>query len=72
METKNDPGVISDDEFLNLLHKAKENDAESTLKLIELFKWDILRTSKYIYMPLEDAVSNIILEFLEFIKDKNE
>lgn len=72
MEAKNDPGVISDDEFLNLLHKAKENDAEATLKLIELFKWDILRTSKYIYMPLEDAVSNIILEFLEFIKDKNE
>lgn len=72
MEAKNDPGVIPDDEFLNLLHKAKENDAESTLKLIELFRWDILRTSKYIYMSEEDAVSNIILEFLEFIKDKNE
>ncbi|GGH11162.1 hypothetical protein [Paenibacillus segetis] len=72
MEAKNDPGVISDDEFLNLLHKAKDNDAESTLKLIELFKSDILRTSKYIYMPEEDAVSNIIVEFLEMIKERKD
>lgn len=72
MEAKNDSRVIPDDEFLTLLHKARQNDPESTLKLIELFKWDILRTSKYIYMPQEDAVSNIILEFLEMIKERKD
>lgn len=72
METENDPRVIPDDEFLKLLQQAKQNDAESTLKLIELFKGDIMRVSKFIHASEEDAVSDIILEFLEMIKERKE
>ncbi|MFD1175027.1 hypothetical protein ACFQ3W_01720 [Paenibacillus puldeungensis] len=73
MEAKDDQRVVpDDDEFLNLLHKAKQNDAESTLRLIELFKGDILHISKYIHMAEEDAVSDIILEFLEMIKEQKD
>ncbi|RRJ64093.1 hypothetical protein EHV15_15015 [Paenibacillus oralis] len=73
METKDDQRVVPDDEeFLNLLRKARENDPESTLKLIELFKGDILHTSKFIHMSEEDAVSDIILEFLEMIKERDD
>ncbi len=70
METENDPRVIPDDEFLKLLQQVKQNDAESTLKLIELFKGDIMRVSKFIHTSEEDAVSDIILEFLEMIKER--
>ncbi|GJM77693.1 hypothetical protein MJ257_19990 [Paenibacillus timonensis] len=73
METKDDQRVVpDDDEFLNLLQKARENDPESTLKLIELFKGDIVHISKFIHMSEEDAVSDIILEFLEMIKRQEE
>lgn len=72
MEAENDPRVIPDDEFLKLLQQAKQNDAESTLKLIELFKGDIMRVSKFIHTSEEDAVSDIILEFLEMIKERKE
>lgn len=71
METKNDTEIISDSEFLDLLQLAKQNDPESILQLIELFKGDILRLSKFIHMPQEDAVSQIIVEFLEFIKNSD-
>lgn len=73
METKDDQRVIPDDEeFLNLLQRARDNDPDATLKLIELFKGDIVHISKYIYMSEEDAVSDIILEFLEMIKRREE
>ena len=68
MEAKNDTETIPDSEFLDLLHSAKQDDHESMLELIELFKEDILRLSKFIYMPQEDAISQIVLEFLEYIK----
>ncbi len=70
MEAQNDPRVVPDDEFLNLLQRAKQNDAEAILKLIDLYKGDIMRVSKYIHSPNEDAVSDIILEFLELIQAK--
>lgn len=73
METKDDQRIVpDDDEFLNLLRKAKQNDPESTLKLIELFKGDIMHISKFIHMPAEDAVSDIILEFLEMIRERDD
>ncbi|WP_110933962.1 hypothetical protein [Paenibacillus bouchesdurhonensis] len=72
METKDDQRIVPDDEFLNLLYKARQNDVESTLKLIELYKGDILRVSKFIHTSEEDAVSDIILEFLELIKEQKE
>jgi len=68
MEAKNDPTIIPDSEFLDLLHSAKHNNPESMMELIELYKGDILRLSQFIHMPQEDAVSHIIVEFLEFIK----
>lgn len=71
MEAQNAPRDVPDDEFLNLLQLAKQNDEEAILKLIDLFKGDILRVSKYIYTSEEDAVSDIILEFLEMIKEEN-
>lgn len=71
METKNDTEIIPDSEFLGLLQLAKQNDPDSILQLIELFKGDILRLSKFIHMPQEDAVSQIIVEFLEFIKNND-
>ncbi|MCM3042509.1 helix-turn-helix domain-containing protein [Paenibacillus motobuensis] len=71
MEAQNAPRDVPDDEFLNLLQLAKQNDEEAILKLIDLFKGDILRVSKYIYTSEEDAVSDIILELLEMIKEEN-
>ncbi|GAA0387041.1 MULTISPECIES: helix-turn-helix domain-containing protein [Paenibacillus] len=71
MEAQNAPRDVPDDEFLSLLQLAKQNDEEAILKLIDLFKGDILRVSKYIYTSEEDAVSDIILEFLEMIKEEN-
>ncbi|OAB43909.1 hypothetical protein [Paenibacillus antarcticus] len=68
MEAKNDTETIPDSEFLTLLHAAKHNHSESMLELIELYKGDIVRLSQFIHMPQEDAVSHIIVEFLEFIK----
>ncbi|GAA0133192.1 hypothetical protein YSY43_00320 [Paenibacillus sp. YSY-4.3] len=72
MEAKDDQRIVPDGEFLSLLDKARQNDKESTLKLIELYKGDILRVSKYIHTSEEDAVSDIILEFLELIKERKE
>lgn len=72
MEAQNAPRDVPDDEFLRLLQLAKQNDDEAILKLIELFKGDILRVSKYIYTSEEDAVSDIVLELLEMIKEKKE
>lgn len=72
MEAQNDPRIVPDDEFLNLLHKAKQNDTDAMLKLIDMYKGDIMRVSRYIHTSNEDAVSDIILEFLEFIKERKE
>lgn len=72
MEAKNDSSIISDSEFLALLQDAKKDDPVAKLKLIELFKGDILSLSKFIYLPQEDAVAEIELEILEFIKNSDD
>ncbi|GIO98638.1 hypothetical protein ABES58_32795 [Paenibacillus lautus] len=72
MEKKNDPKVISDREFMTLLQAAKQNDDQAILQLIDLYKDDILRISQYIYMPQEDAISTIVLEFMEVIRENND
>ena len=72
MEEKNDTEIITDSEFLDLLRSARQDDPESMLELIELFKGDFLRLSKFIHMPQEDAISQIIVEFLEFIKSSED
>ena len=71
MEKKNDPKVISDREFMILL-KAKQNEDQAILQLIDLYKDDIMRISQYIYMPQEDAISTIVLEFMEVIRENND
>lgn len=68
METKNTKTAISEHQFMTLLQATKENDDEATLQLIQLFKDDIQRSSRYIHMPQEDAISSIIVEFLAFVK----
>ncbi|WP_215177651.1 helix-turn-helix domain-containing protein [Paenibacillus albidus] len=72
MEAKDDPAIIGDSEFTALLNAARQQDPEAMLQLIELFKEDILRLSKVIYMPEEDVVSEIVLEFLEFVQQGKE
>lgn len=67
MEAKDDKTVITDYELLNLLHAAKNKDPQAMLKLINIYKADILRISQYIRMPKEDAVSAIIVEFLDLL-----
>lgn len=69
METQNDHPIIPDDELLNLLQAARGKDPEAMLRLIHLYEEDILRISKFIHLPEEDAVSTIILEFLEFVQE---
>ncbi|WP_438496216.1 hypothetical protein [Paenibacillus sp. IHBB 3054] len=68
METKNDSAIISDCEFMKLLQGAKQKNPEAMIKLIDLYKEDILQLSKYIHLPKEDAISLITLEFLELIQ----
>ncbi|KWX76642.1 hypothetical protein AMQ84_15000 [Paenibacillus riograndensis] len=71
MEKENDSNIISDREFLTLLQAAKRKDPAATLQLVNLFKEDILKVSRYIHLPAEDAVSMITLEFLELIQGDN-
>ncbi|MFC7677677.1 hypothetical protein [Paenibacillus sp. GCM10028914] len=72
METKNDQAIVTDREFIALLHAAQKNDPEAMLQLIDLFKEDIMRASQYIQLPQEDAVAEIVVELLEFIKGREE
>lgn len=69
MEAQNDQPIIPDDELLSLLHAARRKDPEAMLRLIDLYEEDIVRISKFIHLPEEDAVSTIILEFLEFVQE---
>lgn len=70
MEKKNDSTIIPDSQFVALLEATKNNDQEATMQLIELFKADIVKSSKYIHLPQEEAVASIIVEFLAYIKQE--
>ncbi|WP_028559919.1 hypothetical protein [Paenibacillus pinihumi] len=72
MEAKNDSAIIPDREFLAMLHAARKDDEAAKLQLIELFKGDIISLSRYIHLPQEDAVAEIVMELLEYIKDGGE
>ncbi|MEC0106957.1 hypothetical protein P4H27_08405 [Paenibacillus taichungensis] len=69
MEEKDAQTFIRDSEFVSILGAAKDKDAESILLLIDLFKEDIKHISRYIRLPEEEAASEIICEFLEFVLD---
>ncbi|KKO54047.1 helix-turn-helix domain-containing protein [Paenibacillus sp. DMB20] len=68
METKNDLAIIPDSELLSLQQAAKDGDQEAMLQLIDMFKDDMIRLSRFIRLPEEDAVGEMIVELLEFIK----
>ncbi|WP_245236117.1 hypothetical protein [Paenibacillus sonchi] len=65
METKNDTAAITDREFVELLHAAKQQQPEAILKIIGLFQEDIEAVSQRIRIPREDAVSHIVTELLK-------
>ncbi|MEK8216938.1 MULTISPECIES: hypothetical protein [unclassified Paenibacillus] len=68
MENKDDAEMITDRQILELMQAVRQKDPEAMLQLIQLYKEDIVNISKFIHMPKEDAVSEIILEFLEYIQ----
>ncbi|AIQ21220.1 hypothetical protein H70357_34445 [Paenibacillus sp. FSL H7-0357] len=68
MENKDDAEMITDRQLLELMQAVRQKDPEAMLQLIQLYKEDIVNISKFIHMPKEDAVSEIILEFLEYIQ----
>ncbi|SYX86693.1 protein of unknown function [Paenibacillus alvei] len=68
MEKKVPQISLSEDEFIELLLLARQNNKEATLRLIQHFEDDILYLSKFINMPSEDAVQSIKLELLQLIK----
>lgn len=71
MEEENDTGIISENEFLNLLSLVQEkNDEIATLKLLDLFEQDIIRLSKFMRMPKEEAIQCMKVELLELLKKK--
>lgn len=68
MEKKDDAAIITDRQILDLLQAARHKDPEAMLQLIQLYKEDIVNISRFIHIPTEDAVSEITLEFLEYIQ----
>ncbi|WP_246187896.1 hypothetical protein [Paenibacillus tengchongensis] len=71
MEKEDDRGIISEDEFLKLLSLVQEqNDETATLKLLDLYEQDIIRLSKYMRMPKEEAIQGMKVELLELLKKK--
>lgn len=71
MEKKDTPFFMSEAESMNLLSLAKNNDKESILKLLNFFNKDILKLSKYISMPQEDAVQSLTLGLIELLKKQD-
>jgi hypothetical protein len=72
MEKKNDSTIIPDRKLLRLIQAARQKDTAAMMKLIELYKEDIRRVSNFIYLPTEDSISAITLEFLELILNQDE
>lgn len=68
MEKKVPQISLSEDEFIEFLLLARQNNKEATLRLIQHFEDDILYLSKFINMPSEDAIQSIKLELLKLIK----
>lgn len=71
MEKENDSGIISEMEFLNLLSLVQEeNDEIATLKLLDLYEQDIIRLSKFMRMPKEEAIQGMKVGLIELFKKK--
>ncbi|MCE5168319.1 helix-turn-helix domain-containing protein [Paenibacillus profundus] len=68
MEEKMSQVSLSEDEFVELLLLARQNNKEAITQLLYYFEKDIIYLSKFIKMPNEDAIQSIKLELLELIK----
>ncbi|MCM3175727.1 MULTISPECIES: hypothetical protein [unclassified Paenibacillus] len=71
MEEENVESVISESKFIELLAATRNKDPQATVELLQLFNSDIRRLSQFIYLPPEDAASEIIIEFLEFLHSED-
>lgn len=72
MEKENVAGIISESEFLNLLTLVQEeNDEIATLKLLDLYEQDIIRLSKFMRIPKEEAIQFMKVELIELFKKKH-
>ncbi|MFC6647843.1 hypothetical protein [Paenibacillus rhizoplanae] len=72
MEEENDSGIISEIEFLDLLSLVQEqNDERATLRLLEFYEQDIIRLSKFMRMPKEEAIQAMKVELIELLKKKH-
>ncbi|UNK19472.1 hypothetical protein MNQ98_05415 [Paenibacillus sp. N3/727] len=54
------------------MRAVQQDDPEAIVQLLDLFKEDIVRASQFIQLPQEDAVSEIVVELLEYIKNSVE
>ncbi|MCY9529416.1 MULTISPECIES: hypothetical protein [Paenibacillus] len=69
METKDDSRIISEDYFLGLLSRMQNyNDKHATKELLGFFEKDMIRLSRFIKMPKEDAIQTMKLELIEVFK----
>ncbi|MCP1311356.1 helix-turn-helix domain-containing protein [Paenibacillus tyrfis] len=58
---------LSEDDFSQILDKAKKGDKDSIQKILEIFEDEIKNLAKFIFMPEQDAIQTIKLRFLETI-----
>lgn len=72
MEKEDHSPAISDNEITRLIQAAKNKEAAAMLQLLELFQPDIQKLSQYARLPDEEAASEIIVEFLEFVSAHEE
>ncbi|WP_341280102.1 hypothetical protein [Paenibacillus sp. FSL H8-0537] len=72
MEAKDAEAAMSDAEFLRLLELVQQNDEQAALALIRFFEPEMIRISRFIRMPQEDAVQSMTAELLAFFKEGQE
>lgn len=72
MEEQNAEDLISEDQFLELLKRAREKDSEAILLLLKYFEQDMLQLSRNIRMPQEDAIQSMKLGLIELISNRRE
>lgn len=71
METKNSPFTLSESDFLSLLTQAQLGDQAAMLQLVKYFEPDMIRYSRFIQMPKDDALQSLKLALIEMIRNTN-
>lgn len=70
MEKKDDSFTLTEAEFVALLARAYNHDHNAILKLLYYFEPEMVRLSRYIQMPEEDALQSMRLCLIEQLKTK--